>query len=145
MEDFYSMSSSGNETLPKKKTYRMEPDVLKIVDQYAYAHHMSATDAVNELIRSAGAGAEQQSTGTQVAEEVVALWEQRYGSSLRRILSSTRFTDVNTEVIQLLVSTLCNMSGVQEADVKTGEALQRATELVKESIAVNKQKYDNKK
>lgn len=145
MEDFYSPNSSGEETLPKKKTYRMEPDVLQVVDQYAYKHHMSATDAVNELIRNAGAESGQKETGAVVAEEVIALWEQRYGSSLRRILSATRFTDVNTEVIQLLVSTLCNMSGVQQGDVKTGEALQRATELVKESIAVNKQKYDNKR
>lgn len=145
MEDFYPGNSSGKDTLPKKKTYRMEPDTLKRIDRYAYEHHVSATDAVNELIRSAGAEREQQNVGTVVAEEVIALWEQRYGSSLRRILSSTRFTDVNTEVIQLLVSTLCNMSGVQQDDVKTGEALQRATELVKESIAANKQKYDNRK
>ena len=105
---------------------------------------MKLTAIIREAIQNY---ADRGKNNKELAAEIVAAFEAKYGNTFTRIRLGTNEADRNSQVLIEMMNTLFENQGVRLAvptSVLMNPAVQGCKDEIKERVAYNKQRKDNK-
>ena len=130
----------------KSKSFRLNPDTIDFLQDYATANHISEGQAIEKLVEKYKSGLNMKQEIAEVVSEIFAE-ENRKTFTRIRLASST--ADKNIQILMEMMNTLLVVIGASEhaytSRISKTKTWEQCEDVIKMRIAEYKQKKDNQR